>query len=139
MSEDDAVRCAMCGDAHAADACAALRAASAAGARPQGVSLRVYGGYVEARSALRANAHAAACRVLEWLLSHVAEERGAPAELGFAAKLERLCDDGVISARMQAALFEQAVAHDESPEQAWALMSMAEHAFARLYVSKSAR
>jgi hypothetical protein len=139
MSDDETPLCATCGEAHRAEACATLRAAAAAGAQPPGVPLRIYAGYVEARAALRANANGSACRVLEWLLGHVAEERGAPVELGFAAKLERLCRDGVISSRMQSALFERAVAQDDSPEHAWALMSVAEHAFARLYLAKSPR
>ena len=139
MSEGESPLCAICGDAHAADACDAKRAADAAGARPLGVPLRVYGGYVEARAALRANAYSAASRVLEWLLSHLAEERGAPAGLGFSAKLKRLCDDGVISTRIEAALFERALAQGAGPEQAWALMSIAEHAFSRLYLGNHPR
>jgi hypothetical protein len=118
--------CGVCGQSHAGgpDAlCPSMR-----------VPLRVYGGYLEARAALRANAPAAAIRVLRWLLSHIAEERGAPADRPFKAKLKKLTDDDVISERVEAALFDQALSTEVGPEQAWALMSIAEHAFQRLYL-----
>jgi hypothetical protein len=114
----------------------ALRQANAAGAHPQGVPLRVYGGYLEARAALKANAHAPAIRVLEWLLGHLAEERGAPAGLDLAAKLKRLRDDGAISAKVEESLFDSALSESKEPDRAWALMSIAEHAFGRLYLAR---
>src|SRR4051812_37452693 len=76
--------------------CRAMRAGAAAGARPGGVPLRVYGAYLEARAALRANAYTLANRTLEWLLGHLAEERGARAEESLAAKVEQLRRGGAL-------------------------------------------
>jgi hypothetical protein len=114
----------------------ALRQANAAGAHPQGVPLRIYGGYLEARAALKANAHVPAIRVLEWLLGHLAEEQGAPKGLDLAAKLKRLRDDGAISQKVEESLFDAALSKTGQPEQAWALISIAEHAFGRLYLAR---
>jgi hypothetical protein len=141
MSEEPARTC---GHGHphddpsrACEICQALRDAAAAGAQPPGVPLRVYGGYLEARAALRANASAAATRTLQWLLAHLAEERGAAVTLSFSAKVERLRQGGVISPRIEPSLLASAMADDDSPEQAWALMSIVEHAFYRLYLRKN--
>ncbi len=137
MNDPSTPTCGACGNRHAeelGEACLALREAAAAGARPEGVPLRVYGGYLEARAALRAEAPAVATRVLQWLLSYLAEERGVPAEREFPAKLRRLREDDVISERMQLSLFSSALSVDEGPEKAWALMSLVEHAFYRLYL-----
>jgi len=109
-----------------------MRATAAQGAHPPGVPLRVYGGYVEARVALKRNAPANAAQVLRWLLSYLAEERGIPAESSFPSKLEALCEHGVISARIRDELFERAMG--DPPEHAWALMSVVEHALSRLYL-----
>lgn len=122
--------CDMCGKSHPRDTsqlCPSLN-----------VPLRVYGGYLEARAALRANAPAAAIRVLQWLLSHMAEERGAPKDRSFPAKLKKLSEDRVISPRVQETLFDRALSDEKGPEQAWALMSIAEHAFQRLYLKPTA-
>jgi hypothetical protein len=132
--------CPVCGDPHpygaeSVESCPALREAAAAGSQPKGVPLRVYAAYLEARAALRANAPAAATRVLQGLLSHIAEERGMPPELSFPTKMHQLCDHGVISHRMQTALLEHALSASEEAERAWALLSIAEHAFYRLYLS----
>lgn len=111
-----------------------MRAAAAAGAQPRGVPLRIYGGYLEARGALRANVPAAAVRVLQWLISYLAEERGASPDLSLSAKVTTLCDDGVISPGVRAGLVEQALAPGQTSETAWALMSLVEHALARMYL-----
>jgi hypothetical protein len=115
--------------------CEALRAAAAAGARPNGVPLRIYGAYLEARAALRAEAPSLAIQTLEWLLGHLAEDQGARAELGLAAKLDWLRREGILLPRLRQSLFDQALSTDESRERAWALLSIAEHAFHRLYLS----
>src|SRR5664279_4126714 len=61
------VTCVVCGTAHDdANACPAALEAAQAGAHPAGVPLRIYGGYLEARAALRGNAPAVATRVLQW-------------------------------------------------------------------------
>jgi hypothetical protein len=112
-----------------------MRAAAAAGAHPNGVPIRIYGAYLEARAALRAEAPSLAIQALEWLLGHLAEERGARAELGLAAKIEWLRRQGVLLPRLPQSLFDQALAPNESRERAWALLSLAEHAFHRLYLS----
>jgi hypothetical protein len=104
--------------------------AAEAGARPQGVPLRVYGGYLEARAALRGNAPQAATRVLEWLLGYLAEERGAKPDLAFATKVERLKSDGVITS---AAVLETMETTDQW-KRAWGLLSITEHALTRLYL-----
>lgn len=109
-----------------------MRQAATEGARPQGVPLRVYGGYLEAREALKKNAPVNAAQTLQWLLGYLAEERGAPAGASFTTKLERLCKDDVISPRVRDALFDRAMG--DAPEQAWALMSIVEHALYRLYL-----
>ena len=135
MNPEPSAPCPCCGETHATAGCEALRAANAAGAQPPGVPLRIYGGYLEARAALKANAHGPAIRVLEWLLGHLAEERGARRELDLAAKLKRLRDEGAISSRIEETLFASALSSSGNPEQAWALMSIAEHAFGRLYLA----
>ncbi len=114
--------------------CQALRDAAAAGARPKGVPIRVYGAYLEARAALRANAPSLANRTLEWLLGHLAEERGARAEQSLGQKVERLREQGVILPRLRQSLLDQALAPDDTPERAWALLSIVEHVFHRLYL-----
>jgi len=114
------------------ESCPEVRAAAAEGAQPPGVPLRVYAGYLEARTAMKKNAPEVAARTLRWLLGYLAEERGAPADSGFTAKLRRLYDDGVISQRIRDALFDRAGGNE--PEHAWALMSIVEHALYRLYL-----
>jgi hypothetical protein len=111
-----------------------MRDAAAAGARPRGVPIRIYGGYLEARAALRANAPALANVALEWLLGHLAEERGARPEQTLAVKLERLREQGVITPRVRQSLLDQALFADDETSKAWALLSIAEHAFHRLYL-----
>ncbi len=111
-----------------------MHAAAAEGAQPPNVPLRVYAGYLEARAALKKQAPVNAARVLEWLLSYLAEERGAREDAGFAAKLQLLCEQGVIAPHMRGALFARAMG--QGPEQAWALMSIAEHALYRLYLQR---
>lgn len=115
--------------------CEAIRAAAAAGARPNGVPLRIYGAYLEARAALRTDAPSLAIRTLEWLLGHLAESRGARAELGLAAKIEWLRRQGVLLPRLRQSLLDQALSTNDTRERAWALLSIAEHAFHRLYLS----
>lgn len=115
--------------------CEALRAAAAAGARPNGVPIRIYGAYLEARAALRADAPSLAIQTLEWLLGHLAENQGARAELGLAAKIDWLRRQGVLLPRLRQSLLDQALSTDETRERAWALLSIAEHAFHRLYLS----
>ncbi len=140
MNEQVTSVCAICGNACESEflcgPCVAMRDAAAPGAPPNGVPLRIYGGYLEARAALRANAPAAATRVLQWLLGHLAEERGVPSAQSLSTKINKLCSDGVISPRVQNALFDRALSSDDGPEQAWALMSIVEHVFYRLYLSK---
>jgi hypothetical protein len=130
--------CSYCGEGHAESDCAAMRAAREAGARPTGVPLRIYGGYLEARAALKANAHEPAIRVLQWLLGHLAEVQGAPATLDLAGKLQRLRAQGAISEKIEDTLFASALSTSGTPDQAWALISIAEHAFGRLYLNRSA-
>src|SRR5688500_16354280 len=104
--------CTVCGGDHLVapgESCPVMRAAAAEGAQPQGVPLRVYGGYLEARAALKKNAPDSAAKILQWLLGHLAEERGAPAASSFTTKLERLCDADVISPRIRQALFARAM------------------------------
>ena len=101
---------------------------------PKGVPIRVYGGYLEARAALRANAPENASHTLRWLLSHIAEERGAPKGQSFPAKVDRLRAEGFISSTLEPMLFERAFSEATGPEEAWALMSIVEHAFYRLYM-----
>lgn len=129
-------RCCVCGGDHVhsgtGEVCPLLREAAEAGRNA--VPLRIYGGYMEARAALRANAHQAAIRVLHWIVSHIAEERGAPADKSFRAKLQGLLDQKVITKQVHDALAERALQTKESPEQAWALMSIVEHVFYRLYL-----
>ena len=109
--------------------------AALAGARPQGVPLRVYGGYLEARAALRGNAPEAATRVLEWLLGYLAEERGASRELAFAKKVARLKSDGVIASELETALETET---KDQWKRAWRLLSITEHALTRLYLRPGA-
>ena len=132
--------CHVCGESHVegADRCPVLQRTLPEGTHPRGVPLRVYGGYLEARAALKADAPAAAVRVLQWLLGHLAEERGVAPALSFAAKLDWLCAHEVISPRL-AGLLPRALATDASSEQAWALMSIAEHALYRLYLAPRPR
>jgi hypothetical protein len=109
-------------------------AAAAAGARPRGVPTRIYNAYLEARAALRAGATVPANRVLERILGYLAEERGARPDQSLAVKLERLREEGVISPRLWQALYDEAVSVGDTTEKAWALLSIAEHAFYRLYL-----
>ena len=119
----------------ACESCVATRDAAAKGARPPGVPLRVYGGYLEARSAIRTNAPALASETLEWVLGYLAEERGVSRGLSLAAKLAALREKDVISPRLRPALIARALSDEGDPMgRAWALMSIAEHAFQRLYL-----
>ena len=136
LDEKDAPRCSLCGGGHEESACETLRAAAAEGARPSGVPVRVYGGYLEARRALRANVPAPAVRTLQWLLAHLAEERGVAPELDLAAKVDSLCQAGFISARAKSTLVPRALAPGERAETAWALMSLVEQALTRMYLAK---
>lgn len=133
--EGPAPRCTLCGDEHA-DACEALRVAGEAGAKPVGVPVRIQAAYVEARQALRADAPALAIRVLQWLLSHLAETRGVNPNFSLSAKLASLADAGIISKTSRPDLVEQACSATSGPEEAWALMTLAEHALARAYLRK---
>ena len=135
--------CALCGHEHPRgserpDACDALRVAAEAGARPAGVPVRVHAAYVEARQALRANAPSVAIRVLQWLLSHLAETRGADPSLTLSAKVAALAHAGVISDESPPENVEQATSSTASPEMAWALMTLVEHALARAYLRRGA-
>jgi hypothetical protein len=111
-----------------------MRAAAAAGARPNGVPIRIYGAYLEARAALRADAPSLAIQALEWLLAHLAENHGARPELALAAKIDCLRQQGILLPRLSQSLFDQALSTHDTPERAWALLSLAEHAFHRLYL-----
>lgn len=143
--EKPAARCPLCGDSHPpgdegrgnAVPCDALRDAGDAGARPPGVPIRVQAAYVEARQALRADAPALAIGVLQWLLSHLAELRGVNPALTLAAKVAALTDAGLVAKTVRRELIEQALANTPSPETAWALMTLAEHALARAYLRRS--
>jgi hypothetical protein len=101
---------------------------------PDGVPIRIYGAYLEARAALRADAPSLAIQTLEWLLGHLAEEQGAPAALGLSAKVEWLRRQGVLLPRLRQSLIDQALSTNDTRERAWALLSIAEHAFHRLYL-----
>jgi hypothetical protein len=132
-------RCSLCGEAHAhgdeaASACEALRVAGNAGARPAGVPVRVQAAYVEARRALRADAPEVAIRVMRWLLSHLAETRGVNPQWALSAKVAALANAGIISMKVRPELVEDARPAAASPEMAWALMTLAEHALARAYM-----
>lgn len=130
--------CSVCGSNDhlaAGELCPILRAAAREGAQPPGVPLRIYGGYIEARVALKQNASANAANVLQWLLEHLAEQRGVPAESSFATKLQHLCDEGAIAPRVREALFDLAMS--TGPHRAWALMSISEHALSRVYMQAS--
>src|SRR5262249_27715139 len=105
--------------------CQAMRAAAAAGARPDRGPSRIYGAYREARGALRAAAPSLAIQALEWLLGHLAEERGARADQGLPAKIELLRRQGIFLPRLGQALFDQALSPDDTRERAWALLSIA--------------
>jgi hypothetical protein len=136
-------RCALCGDEHPRgserpDACEALRVAGEAGARPTGVPVRVQAAYVEARQALRADAPSVAIRVLQWLLSHLAETRGVDPSLTLSAKVAALSSAGVISMRIRPEIVERVRSATASPETAWALMTLVEHALARAYLRQTA-
>lgn len=138
MSDSDSAASPSCSGAGSGCRCAdceALRAAAAAGARPNGVPIRIYGAYLEARAALRADAPSLAIRTLEWLLGHLAENQGARAELALAAKIDWLRRKGVLLPRLRQSLLDQALSTDDTRERAWALLSIAEHAFHRLYLS----
>lgn len=115
-------------------ACDALRVAGQAGARPVGVPVRVHAAYVEARQALRADAPVVAIRVLQWLLSHLAETRGASPDLTLSGKVAALSDAGIISRTLRPDLLEKARSATSGAEDAWALMTVAEHALARAYL-----
>jgi hypothetical protein len=138
---DAPVPCLICGRGHAPSPdgapgdCPEVQAAVASGARPAHVPSRVYTGYLRAREALRANAPQAAADALHGVLSGIAEERGARADETFASKMARLCDDGVIGARLRATL-ERALGDGPRLDRAWALMSIAEHAFYHLYLHR---
>jgi len=116
------------------DECQALRTAALAGARPRGVPQVVYNAYLDARAALRADAPTEANRLLERLLGYLAEERGARPEQNLAAKLDLLRAAGVLSPRLRQSLFDEAASTDDTVPRAWAMMSIAEHAFYRLYL-----
>lgn len=134
-TSSDALLCTLCGGPHAAPDCEGFRAAGAAGARPPGVPLRVTGGYLDARAMMRVQAWDAACRVLSWLLGHLAELRGAPAGSSLADALEALRADGAVTREALEPLRPRALEAEPSAERAWALMSLAEHAFGRLYLT----
>jgi hypothetical protein len=139
LNVDLPARCAACGEPHppgedSPKVCEALRAASETGARPAGVPVRVQAAYVEARRALRKDAPGVAIAVLQWLLAHMAESRGASPGLPLAAKLASLRDAGVIAKTMRPELIEQARQATSSVEDAWALMTVVEHALARAYM-----
>ncbi len=140
-NEGPALPCTLCGEPHPRGdepaACEALRVAGETGARPVGVPVRVQAAYVEARQALRANAPVVAVRVLQWLLSHLAETRGVNPQLTLSAKVAALCDAGVISGSIRRDLVEQAYSPSPGPEAAWALMTLTEHALARAYLRRS--
>jgi len=132
--------CPVCGECHPHDGgenedCPAARDAAAVGARPKAVPPRVYGGYLEARTALRANKPEQAAHLLRELLGCIADERNISPKLSFAAKMDELCEQGVISPRMKKALFGHALSGQANAEQAWALLSIAEHLFYQLYLS----
>jgi len=132
---DPAPPCPVCGGDHVVapgGSCPVMRVAAVAGARPPGVPPAIYAGYLDAREALKHDAPADAARALRRLLALVAGQRGAPAGAGLDAQLQRLCDDGVISPRVRASL--SARASESTPEGAWALMSIVEHALYRLYL-----
>lgn len=130
------VACAGVSSGCGCESCAAIRSAAAAGARPAGVPIRIYGAYLEARSALRANAPALANTTLEWLLGHLAEERGARPASSLDAKLAALSERGVITPRVRSSLFARALDREsDATGRAWALLSIAEHVFYRLYLS----
>jgi|HubBroStandDraft_6_1064221.scaffolds.fasta_scaffold1249237_1 hypothetical protein len=133
-----ASHCTFCGEEHPRgdEACEALRVAADAGARPIGVPVKVQAAYVEARRALRSDAPAVAIRVLQWLLSHLAETRGVNPDLTLSAKVAALSDAGIISRRIRPALIEQARSATSGSEEAWALMTLAEHALARAYLRR---
>lgn len=144
MSEETGT-CLVCGEPHSdvsapSSGCPAMRAAQATDARPENVPVDVYSGYLNAREALRANAPQAAIKGLRGVLSTIAHTQGARPDEGFSAKIDQLCNKGVIGARIRNALLKQAlsesVGKDFEEAQAWALMSIAEHAFYRLYLSK---
>lgn len=139
VNEGSALRCAVCGEEHPRDgsqagACDALRAAGALGARPPGVPIRIQGAYVEAREALRADAPLLAIETLQWLLSHLAETRGVNPELSLPAKVSALADAGIIAMAVRSELLAPAASADARPETAWGLMTLAEHALARVYL-----
>jgi hypothetical protein len=141
-NERPGLRCTLCGEEHPrgdqhASACDALRIAGEAGARPIGVPVRVQAAYVEARRALRADAPAVAIRVLQWLLSHLAEARGVNPDLTLSAKVAALYDAGIISRTIRPGLVEQARSATSGPEAAWALMTLTEHALARAYLRRN--
>jgi hypothetical protein len=134
MTTEEPILCTGAGTGCACANCQALRDAAAAGARPKNVPIRVYGAYREARAAFRANAYTLANQTLEWLIGHLAEERGARADQTLKEKLERLRAQGVILPRLPQSLIEEALASNDTPERAWALLSIVEHVFHRLYL-----
>ncbi|HET6345097.1 MAG TPA: hypothetical protein VFH51_09195 [Myxococcota bacterium] len=136
------VPCLICGRGHApssshvAGDCPEVQAVVASGARPRHVPSRVYTGYLSAREALRANAPQAATEALHAVLSCIAEERGVRSDESFSNKMAKLCDDGIIGARLRTTV-KRALEGDPSLDRAWALMSIAEHAFYHLYLQKA--
>lgn len=140
MSDDSPI-CLTCGEPHAdadpATGCPTMRAAQATDARPGNVPPDVYTGYLSARGALLANSPRAAIKGLRRILSSMAEAQGARPEDGFSEKLDKLRTKGVIGARIRSTLLKEALSDTAEDAQAWALMSIAEHAFYRLYLGKS--
>ena len=122
----------ICGGSHPGPTCDALRIAAAAGAQAGGAPRRLQGAYLEARQAFRANAPAVAVRILQWLLSHLAESRGVRPEATLSTKVSALESEGLVSGQMRPGLIERALSSDPGPETAWALMTLVEHALARL-------
>lgn len=138
-NDGPAFRCTLCGEDHVRPnddtaACEALRIAGEAGARPNGVPIRVQAAYVEARQALRANAPAVANQALQWIVSHLAETRGVNPNLTLAAKVAALSEAGIISRTIRPDLLERVRSATAGPEAAWALMTLAEHALTRAYM-----
>lgn len=139
MSDDNPI-CLTCGERHAdadrTDGCPTMAAAQASDARPGNVPLDVYTGYLSARGALLAHSPRAAIKGLQRILSSMAEAQGARPDAGFSEKLDKLRNKGVIGARIRSTLLKEALSDAAEETQAWALMSIAEHAFYRLYLGK---
>ena len=141
MTQPSDTLCITCGGQHARDVsqtietCPVAQQAVSAGAHPRNVPPRIYSGYMDARAALRDNTPTVATQVLQRVLGQIAVECGADADAPFVGKMGTLCDQGVISPRLRTALLDRAFAAHEEIEQAWALMSVAEHTFYRLYLT----